>query len=163
MNKIMHFAHNKLTLQKDVIHSMDYFIFALLILSGIIMFIHSLIREKKASKSTHTSNKYLSQLNKCESPIERKVFKALWYNGIEAVTQYPVSRYRLDLALPSFKIAIECDGKAYHSSPEQKAHDRKRDAFLRKQGWKVLRFSGSAINKDISKVVQRINRNMMIR
>ncbi len=71
-------------------------------------------------------------------------------------TQYPIRRYRIDVALPEYRLAIECDGKAYHSSKKAKAHDRTRDAYLRSIGWKTLRFSRSAINGNMSKVRTRI-------
>ncbi|WP_308284863.1 endonuclease domain-containing protein [Priestia megaterium] len=47
------------------------------------------------------------------------------------------SPYRIALIIARF--AIECDGKAYHSSPKQKAYDRRKDAYLREQGYKVMR------------------------
>ncbi|MBO8155871.1 MAG: DUF559 domain-containing protein [Bacillaceae bacterium] len=50
----------------------------------------------------------------------------------------------------------ECDGKAYHSSPEQKTHDRKKDRYLSRRGWTVLRFSGSEIHRNVRKVVDAI-------
>lgn len=45
------------------------------------------------------------------------------------------------------KIAIECDGKNWHSSKEQKARDLIRTKDLNKLGWEVIRYSGSNINK----------------
>jgi very-short-patch-repair endonuclease len=54
------------------------------------------------------------------------------------------------------EIAIECDGKAYHSTPAQKARDRQKDAYLRSKGWKVLRFSGSMINGSLVDAIKRI-------
>lgn len=46
------------------------------------------------------------------------------------------------------KIAIECDGYDYHSSPEQKREDDIRARKLKRSGWKdILRYSGSEINK----------------
>lgn len=44
------------------------------------------------------------------------------------------------------KVAIECDGYDYHSSPNQKRQDDIRTRKLKKGGWKeVLRYSGSEI------------------
>ncbi|WP_257985618.1 endonuclease domain-containing protein [Bacillus sp. V5-8f] len=60
------------------------------------------------------------------------------------------------LTLHAYRIAIECDGKAYYSSPAQKAYDKRKNAYLRKSGWKVLRFSGSAITSRLGKVLARI-------
>lgn len=93
---------------------------------------------------------------KCESPIERTLYIALVNNGYDVKTQVPCGRYRIDMTLPSHRIAIEADGKAYHSSPKQRAHDRRKNAYLRKQGWTVLRFSGRQIYKDMPKILRRI-------
>lgn len=95
---------------------------------------------------------------RCQSPIERILYDALVSQGYVVRTQVPCGRYSIDLAIPSLKLAIECDGKAYHSSPAQKAHDRRKNAFLRKNGWRVLRFSGRQINRELSKVLYRIKK-----
>jgi very-short-patch-repair endonuclease len=71
--------------------------------------------------------------------------------GVGAIAQHKVARrykgrhYYLDFAIPSKMIAIECDGKAYHSTPAQKRHDARRQAELESLGWTVIRFTGSAI------------------
>ncbi|AND39586.1 endonuclease domain-containing protein [Cytobacillus oceanisediminis] len=95
---------------------------------------------------------------RCQSPIERILYDALVSQGYVVRTQVPCGRYSIDLAIPTLKLAIECDGKAFHSSPAQKAHDRRKNAFLRKNGWHVLRFSGRQINQELSKVLYRINK-----
>ena len=47
--------------------------------------------------------------------------------------------YRLDLGWEDRRVAIEYDGEAYHSSPEQVRHDRLRRALIeREHGWQVL-------------------------
>jgi very-short-patch-repair endonuclease len=43
------------------------------------------------------------------------------------------------------RLAIEFDGKEYHSLRAQKALDWKKGAYLRKRGYKVMRISGSSI------------------
>lgn len=108
------------------------------------------------SKSTTELNIIEFELNKCESPIERRLFKALTYRGFNVKTQEKCGPYRIDLVLPLYRIAIECDGKAYHSSPEQKKRDKRKTNYLRRHGWSVLRFTGSDINGNMSKVIRRI-------
>jgi very-short-patch-repair endonuclease len=103
---------------------------------------------------------FTRELIKTESPIERRLFRILWSLNYPVVCQYPFYRYSLDLAIPALKIAIEADGKAYHSTKKQKAHDRKRDAFLRSHGWQTLRFSGSQINGNMDWVVRRIEKEV---
>jgi len=97
-----------------------------------------------------------NERNKCESPIERRLYDAMLFNGYDVKTQAPCGKYRIDLALPEYRLAIECDGKAFHSTKEQKAHDYRKNAYLRKNGWKVLRFSGSKIQRDLANVLRKI-------
>ena len=80
----------------------------------------------------------------------------------EVYPQYKVRTdeldYRVDIAvilnrlsednkvIESRKIAIECDGYDYHSSPVQKKNDDIRARKLKKSGWKeVLRYSGTEL------------------
>jgi very-short-patch-repair endonuclease len=92
--------------------------------------------------------------SKLESPIERRLYNALVMNGYSVRAQVKCGPYRIDLVIG--RLAIECDGKAYHSSPAQKAHDRKKDTYLRKQGYKVMRVSGSSIVKHMPHVLKRV-------
>jgi very-short-patch-repair endonuclease len=96
------------------------------------------------------------QRNKCESPIERRLFNALTFRGYSVRTQVRCGPYWIDLTLPTYRIAIECDSRAYHSSPEQKKRDSLKNNYLRWRGWSVLRFTGSDINGDMTEVVCRI-------
>jgi hypothetical protein len=53
-----------------------------------------------------------------------------------------------DKIIDTKKIAIECDGYDYHSSPDQKRDDDIRARKLKRGGWKeILRYSGSEINR----------------
>ncbi|WP_145523302.1 endonuclease domain-containing protein [Virgibacillus sp. SK37] len=106
------------------------------------------------------ANSYVDESWKCESPIEKRVYNGLLQHGLYPISQYRVGKYRIDLAFPKQLIAIECDGKAYHSTPKQKAHDRRKDKFLRDRGWIVLRFSGNKIHRDLPDVVRRIKENL---
>jgi hypothetical protein len=49
-----------------------------------------------------------------------------------------VPTYRLDLAYPRARIAIEYDGEANHSAPFDRARDEHRRAWLRAHGWTVI-------------------------
>lgn len=49
-----------------------------------------------------------------------------------------VPTYRLDHAYPKHKIAVEYDGVAFHSTPQQRRHDQERRDFLREHGWTVV-------------------------
>ena len=49
-----------------------------------------------------------------------------------------VEKYRLDLAYPLWKIAVEYDGEEFHTSPEDRANDERRRRWLRRRGWIVI-------------------------
>lgn len=49
-----------------------------------------------------------------------------------------VPRYRLDLAYPKHRIAVEYDGEWHHATPEQRSADAERRAWLRAHGWTVI-------------------------
>lgn len=100
-------------------------------------------------------NKYSEhrEFAKTESPIEEFLFQELRkrtdYRDLpyEVYTQVSCGSYRIDLALYTKRgrIAIECDGKEFHSSFTQVKHDEKKDKYLKQKGWHVFRFSGSEI------------------
>jgi very-short-patch-repair endonuclease len=53
--------------------------------------------------------------------------------------QYPVGRFFVDFANPRAKVAIECDGKAYHQDVQK---DMARQEQIEEMGWRVYRISG---------------------
>lgn len=96
------------------------------------------------------------QYAKTQSPIERRLYNLLKGKGYRIKTQVPCGKFFIDIAIPKYKLAIECDGKAYHSSPDQKRHDERKNRYLRKNGWSVLRFSGSDIHSKLGNCLKRI-------
>jgi hypothetical protein len=48
-----------------------------------------------------------------------------------------LERYRLDLAWPEFKVALEYDGR-WHDAPEQRRKDEARREEMRKAGWIII-------------------------
>ena len=54
---------------------------------------------------------------------------------------HPVAGFRVDVAFPELKVAIEIDGLAFHSDAEDFQHDRSRQNAIALAGWQVLRFT----------------------
>lgn len=108
-----------------------------------------------ANKKKYRFNR---ELKKCESPIEEKMLKELYQKGVNPYSQVKCGPYRIDISIfhKGVKIAIECDGKAFHSSDEQLAHDNKKNQFLEKRNWRVYRFSGKRIYHEAEKCVAEI-------
>lgn len=63
--------------------------------------------------------------------------------------------YQYDFAFPSLKIDIEIDG-AMHLTEKVAAIDTRRDAFSRKEGWIVIRFSAEEVKKDVQFCIQKL-------
>lgn len=71
---------------------------------------------------------------------------------IQIIPQFKVAIFRMDFALVQYngtllhRICVECDGHEFHEkTPEQAAHDKRKDRELMMAGWPVLRFTGSEI------------------
>lgn len=89
--------------------------------------------------------------------------KQVYNFPFEPFAQYPLGRYRADFAMPQIKLAIECDGQAWHSHPDKKAQDQMRDAELAKYGWTTVRFSeidlkenAEAVQKTVATLVFKL-------
>ena len=77
---------------------------------------------------------------------ERKLWSLLKNNqlGVRFRRQVPIGPYIADFLTLKPKLVVELDG-GQHYQKTGATHDSKRDAFLRKQGLDVLRFS----NRDV--------------
>lgn len=107
----------------------------------------------------------------CESPIEIDLAIALTCQagdlferyGVQIVPQFSWGRFRMDFAIVQSGVPvlfIECDGAEFHSSAEQLARDRKKDAAAEKAGITLLRFSGSDIYRYANNCVVSILRSL---
>jgi len=101
------------------------------------------------------------------SPIEEKFFFAARERIPDLMPQFITSTsnrdYSLDFAKiitdkktgkKVLKVAIELDGYDYHSSKEQRNHDSQRDRQLMAEGWQVVHFTGSQINRNVNRCVE---------
>lgn len=110
----------------------------------------------------------IAEINaRAESPIERLLGAAI-VRGAASFTRIPglgvgivngwvldvqtnIGRFRPDFELVPTSgpgIVVEADGHAFHErTPEQAAHDRSRDRWMTSQGYRVLRFTGTEINR----------------
>lgn len=82
--------------------------------------------------------------------IEQAMKQVLEQNNIKFAQQYsPRNKYGyvMDFAIVDKKIDIETDGEVWHK--EGNSHDRKRDAYFKSEGWKILRFRGQQVLNDI--------------
>ncbi len=84
----------------------------------------------------------------------------LWYHlrahrfmGLKFKRQKPMGRYIVDFVCMEQMLIIELDG-GQHS--EQVEYDQQRDAWLRSQGYTVLRFWNNAVMQELDGVLEQI-------
>ncbi|MFL0181664.1 MULTISPECIES: type IV toxin-antitoxin system AbiEi family antitoxin domain-containing protein [unclassified Mycobacterium] len=76
------------------------------------------------------------------SQAERMLVQLLRDAGITGwVANYRLGGYKIDVAFPEIAVAIEVDGWAYHSGPDEFEGDRVRQNQIVLRGWTVLRFT----------------------
>lgn len=76
-----------------------------------------------------------------ESLFEQRVFLDIAARGYHVNPQVEVNNRRLDLVVTGAgaKLAVECDGDAWHSSSEQLQNDLDRELELKRCGWEFWR------------------------
>jgi very-short-patch-repair endonuclease len=77
------------------------------------------------------------------------------------IAQFDLLRFRYDFAMrvqgfPRPFLLVECDGKQFHSSPEQMANDRRKDECAFKHAIPLIRFTGGDIHYRIEKCVAQV-------
>lgn len=108
-----------------------------------------------------------------DTKIEIKLRKALWHKGIRYRKNFKVCNCHPDIVITKYKIAIFCDGDFWHGKESKYTvktnseywtekikrnieRDLENTIELRDQGWTVLRFWESEINKNIDNCIKKI-------
>jgi len=98
------------------------------------------------------------------SPIQTLLAQALREIPCPPFEQeYVIERYRVDFAIPSARLIVECDGFDYHSTPAQLAADYRRTRRLYLLGWDLIRFTGAEISRDAKKCALEIFEHVWVR
>lgn len=91
----------------------------------------------------------------CESPIEIDLGAALIDLAEDRVTiepQLSLGPYRFDFSVRAkdggLLCLVECDGKEFHSTPEQIKNDAAKDRFAKSIGVALIRRTGQEIYRD---------------
>jgi Uncharacterized protein conserved in bacteria len=77
------------------------------------------------------------------------------FGGLHFRKQHPLGPYITDFVCLKAKLVVEVDG-ATHSTADEIAHDRRRDEFLTRRGWQVLRVQNDDVYKDLYRVLDVI-------
>lgn len=110
--------------------------------------------------------KFARKLRKDMSDGELKLWAELrqWKKiyGVHVRKQVPIGKYIADFAIHDLKLIIEIDGHQ-HLEAQQVEHDEKRDAWLKEQGYKVLRFSTADITDSFEGCIDELLNEIRIK
>jgi len=77
--------------------------------------------------------------------------------GLRFRKQHPIGPYILDFYCDELRLAVEIDGQS-HDHPDRIAHDRRRTAWLNRQGVQVIRFAARDVLADMDGALGTIRR-----
>lgn len=93
--------------------------------------------------------------DRADSAAERLLVTLLRAAGIDGwVLGHPFGPWRIDLAFPAQKVAVEVDGWAW---PERFRNDRRKQNALVRDGWEPLRFTWHDLDGRPAAVVEEID------
>ncbi len=90
------------------------------------------------------------------TPSEQRLFEALRGRrlGVQFRRQVPLlGKYVVDLLAPALKVVVEVDG-AYHA--RRAKADARRDAALRKAGYRVVRVSADVVMRELGTALEEV-------
>lgn len=116
--------------------------------------LHSSPIEKKQGRGKILDN--AKTLRSHQTDVEQR----LWYHlrahrfmGLKFKRQKPLGRYIVDFVYVECRLIIELDGGQH---TDQAAYDQQRDAWLRSQGYTVLRFWNNEVMRELEEVLEKI-------
>jgi len=75
--------------------------------------------------------------------------------GLRFRKQHPIGPFVADFACVKAMLIVEIDG-ATHGSDDEIAYDARRTAFFRERGWHEMRFTNSAVYKNLDGVLEDV-------
>lgn len=101
--------------------------------------------------------------DRADSEAERLLVRLLRAAGIGGwVLGHPFGPFRIDLAFPAEKVAVEVDGWAWHVDAERFRADRRKGNALTRGGWDLLRFPWHALDGEPAGCVAEIRETLVL-
>ena len=112
------------------------------------------------------ANRKLAMNSRSGSWLERKFGWAMNELGLQPVRCHPIPKtmrdawgrqryWFTDFAFPDLRLAVECDGTAWHQDTER---DQMRQADIESQGWTVMRFPEAKLKNGLMECAQEVAR-----
>ena len=103
-------------------------------------------------------NQKARELRKNMTPQERKLWNILknrQFYGYRFRRQFPIERYIVDFVCREKKIIVELDG-GQHNQLDEIQYDIERTSFLTSEGYQVIRFWNSDIDRNLLGVYKKL-------
>jgi very-short-patch-repair endonuclease len=100
--------------------------------------------------------KLARDLRRNQTEAENKLWRALrnrHINNLKFRRQQIIGAYRVDFVCLEKNLIIELDGSQHNQS---RAYDRQRTEFLKRRGFRVLRFWNNQVFNEFEAVLQRV-------
>ena len=104
------------------------------------------------------ANKAARRLRAESTPAERRLWRHIRQRqviGHRFRRQHPLGPYIVDFICLEKKLVVEVDG-GQHSDPETEIADERRSAWLRKEGYRVIRFWNNEVLGNMAGVVDAL-------
>ncbi|HZR97556.1 MAG TPA: hypothetical protein VFE37_02555 [Chloroflexota bacterium] len=88
----------------------------------------------------------------CESALQRWFYARAYQRGLRPEVQYVVGHYRLDFALPRYRVAVEVAGWEARQGPRERIHQ------LGAERWRIAWFAGQEAHADVDRCVAALLR-----
>lgn len=103
----------------------------------------------------HTLRDKTRQVRREPTEAEKRLWSILrdrQQGGATFRRQHPIPPYVADFACVDARLIVEVDGGQHAGAP----HDAQREAYLQRQGWRVLRLSNADVLADLDDLARRI-------
>ncbi|WP_219416737.1 DUF559 domain-containing protein [Pseudonocardia nigra] len=102
--------------------------------------------------------------DRADSAAERLLVRLLRGAGMTGwVLGHPFGPYRVDLAFPAAKLAVEVDGWAWHIDVHRFRSDRRKGNALVRDGWDLLRFTWHDLDRHPGRCLTEIRATLGLR
>lgn len=113
-------------------------------------------RKHYCCKAHHLLGNISNLMGNHRTDIEVAMAGALKQAGIVFQEQAVMfDKFQVDFLLPN-RVIVQCDGVYWHDRPEARRRDKGQDAYFKKCGYTVLRFTDKQIKNDIHGCISRI-------
>lgn len=107
--------------------------------------------------SSRAAQLITASADRADSAAERLLVTQLRDAGMTGwVLGHPFAPWRIDLAFPAAKLAIEVDGWAWHVDAERFRNDRRKGNAITRAGWDLLRYTWHALDGEPTETVAEI-------